>query len=169
MRAWTRLAAVSVLLISELDGRLVRSAGLSHVEYLALTQLADAPERTLTMSELAARTNSTPSRLSHLVSRLERRELAVRHRSPDSGRVVLTTLTALGWERVAQATPEHLRAVRELVFSAIEPEEVDQFGDVLGRLLDRLDPGGALTFRDRAWTSDWDGEPSTPPPSGQVN
>ncbi|MFD1049462.1 hypothetical protein ACFQ1S_29980, partial [Kibdelosporangium lantanae] len=45
MRTWVRLAAVSTLLIGELDARLLRTAGLSHFEYLALSRLSEAPDR----------------------------------------------------------------------------------------------------------------------------
>jgi len=150
MRAWTRLAAVSTLLIGELDARLLRSAGLSHFEYLALSRLSEAPGRTMTMSELAARTNATPSRMSHMVARLERRGYVERSQSPDSGRVVLATLTATGWDLVVRAAPLHRRDVRELVFEVIEPGQLDEFSDILGRVLDRLDPGNTLALRDQA-------------------
>jgi DNA-binding MarR family transcriptional regulator len=150
MRAWTRLAAVSTLLISELDARLLRSAGLSHFEYLALSRLSEAPDRTLTMSELAARTNATPSRMSHMVTRLQRRGYVERGQSPDSGRIVLATLTEKGWELVIETAPLHRRDVRELVFDALEPGQLDEFSEILGRVLGRLDPGDKLALRDQA-------------------
>lgn len=150
MRAWTRLAAVSTLLIGELDARLLRSAGLSHFEYLALSRLSEAAERTMTMSELAARTNSTPSRMSHMVTRLERRGYVERSQSPDSGRVVLATLTDQGWQLVVKTAPLHRRDVRELVFDVLEPGQLDEFSEILGRVLDRLDPGNKLALRDQA-------------------
>lgn len=150
MRAWTRLAAVSTLLIGELDARLSRSAGVSHFEYLALSRLSEAPDRTMTMSELAARTNATPSRMSHMVTRLQRRGYVERSQSPDSGRVVLATLTAEGWELVVRTAPLHRRDVRELVFDVLEPGQLDDFSEVLGRVLDRLDPSNALALREQA-------------------
>ncbi|GAB3898453.1 MarR family winged helix-turn-helix transcriptional regulator [Kibdelosporangium lantanae] len=149
MRTWVRLAAVSTLLIGELDARLLRTAGLSHFEYLALSRLSEAPDRTLTMSDLAARTNATPSRMSHMVTRLQRRGYVERSQSPDSGRVVLATLTAAGWELVVRTAPLHRRDVRELVFDVLEPGEVDEFGEILGRVLRRLDPGNALGLSDQ--------------------
>lgn len=148
MRMWTRLAAVSTLLIGELDARLLRSAGLSHFEYVALSRLSEAPDRTMSMSNLAARTNATPSRLSHMVTRLERRGYVERSQSPDSGRVVLATLTDEGWELVSETAPLHRRDVRELVIDAIDPAHVGPLSESLGRILDRLDPGNALAQRD---------------------
>ncbi len=150
MRAWMRLAAVSTLLIGELDARLLRSAGLSHFEYLALSRLSEAPDRTLTMSELAAQTNATPSRMSHMVTRLQRRGYVERSQSPDSGRVVLATLTAAGWELVVQTAPLHRRDVRELVFDVLGPDQVEEFSEILGRVLRRLDPGNTLALPDQA-------------------
>ncbi|WP_439378881.1 MarR family winged helix-turn-helix transcriptional regulator [Amycolatopsis lexingtonensis] len=148
MRMWTRLAAVSTLLIGELDARLLRSAGLSHFEYVALSRLSEAPDRTMSMSTLAARTNATPSRMSHMVTRLERRGYVERSQSPESGRVVLATLTDEGWQLVIETAPLHRRDVRELVIDAIDPAHVGPLGESLGRILERLDPGNALAQRD---------------------
>ncbi|HVK45568.1 MAG TPA: MarR family transcriptional regulator, partial [Micropruina sp.] len=57
--AWVRLAAVLELLPTALDSQLRRDADLTHFEYFALAMLSEAPERTLRMTALAARTNAT--------------------------------------------------------------------------------------------------------------
>jgi hypothetical protein len=84
--AWVRLASVLELLPGVLDTQLRRDAGLMHFEYFVLAMLSEAPKRTLRMSALAAQTNSTPARLSHVVTRLEDRGLAQRFPCPEDAR-----------------------------------------------------------------------------------
>src|SRR3954454_9468608 len=84
--AWVRLAAVLELLPGVLDSQLRRDADLSHFEYFVLAMLSEAPERTLRMTSLAARTNATRPRLSHVVRRLEDRGLVRRCPCPEDGR-----------------------------------------------------------------------------------
>lgn len=55
-----------------LDAQLQRDADLTHFEYGVMSSLSTAPDRTLRMSALADFTSASLSRLSHVVSRLER-------------------------------------------------------------------------------------------------
>ena len=78
LSAWKKLIAVVELLPGALESQLQRDSGLSHFEYFTLAMLSEAPDRTLRMTTLAAHTNSTLARLSHVVSRLEKRGLVRR-------------------------------------------------------------------------------------------
>ena len=62
---WLALAAVMVKLPAALDAQLQRDAGLSFFEYMVLAMPSERPARTMRMSELAALTHASPSRLSH--------------------------------------------------------------------------------------------------------
>ena len=66
LAAWVRAAALVELLPGVLDSQLRRDADLTHFEYYVLAMLSEAPKRTLRMTALAARTNSTLPRLSHV-------------------------------------------------------------------------------------------------------
>ena len=69
LAAWVRLAAVLELLPAVLDSQLRRDAELTHFDYYALAMLSEAPQRTLRMTSLAAQTNATLPRLSHVIRR----------------------------------------------------------------------------------------------------
>src|SRR5919107_3476262 len=97
---WVRLAAVLELLPGALDAQLRRDADLSHYEYFVLAMLSEAPGRTLRMTALAARTNATLPRLSHVVRRLEDRGLVRRFPCPEDGRATNAQLTDAGWHKV---------------------------------------------------------------------
>ena len=140
--AWLRLVAVLGLLPAALDAQLHRDEGLTLFEYLCLAMLSEAQERTLRMTALAARTNATLPRLSRVISGLERSGLVVREPCPEDGRATNAVLTAAGWDKIVQAAPGHVAAVRELVFDAMTPTQVAQLARICELLLTRLDPNG---------------------------
>ena len=142
--AWIRLVSVCELLPAALDSQLRRDAGLSHYEYFVLVRLSDAPDRTLRMSTLAARTNATLSRLSHVVARLEQQGLVERASCPEDARATNARLTSQGRDKLVQAAPGHLEIVRQQVIDALSPQQVQQLSDVAGAVLHRLDPEDRL-------------------------
>jgi DNA-binding MarR family transcriptional regulator len=140
--AWLNFAAILTKLPAALDTQLRRDAGLSHFEYVVLAMLSDAPERTLLMSDLAALANGSLSRLSHVVSRLEKRGWV--HRAPceSDGRLTYARLTDDGLAKVVAAAPGHVEAVRSLVIDALSTSQLGQLEEIGGQVLKRLDPHG---------------------------
>lgn len=143
--AWIRFIAVVELLPGALDSQLRRDSDLTHFEYLVLAMLSEAPDRTLRMTALAARTNATLARLSHVVSRLEGRGLVERRPCPGDRRATNARLTPAGWDVVVAAAPGHVATVRDAVIDVLTPEQVDQLGEIAAAILTRLDPTGAMT------------------------
>ena len=147
--AWVRLIAVVELLPGALETQLRRDAGLSHFEYFTLAMLSEAPDRTLPMTGLARRTNSTLSRLSHVVRRLAGWGFVVRAPSARDGRITEVGLTEAGYAKVVATAPGHVATVRALVVDALTAEQVDQLTGIMDAVLARVDPAGAMTD---AWT-----------------
>lgn len=145
LAAWVRLAAVLELLPGRLDQQLRRDAELTNFEYYVLAMLSEAPERTLRMTGLAAQTNATLPRLSHVVRRLEERGLVERFPCADDARATNARLTAQGWRTVQESAPGHVATVRELVVDALTPEQVAQLKEITDALLQRLDPTGRMS------------------------
>ncbi|MDD7917407.1 MarR family winged helix-turn-helix transcriptional regulator [Actinomycetospora callitridis] len=143
-RAWRRTAAVMTLLPAALDAQLQRDAGLTQFSYLTLAMLSETPGRTLPMSALAATVNSSLSRLSHVVARLEQQGWVVREPSPDSGRVTVARLTDAGMEKVRETAPGHAAEVRRLIFDALDCDGVESLACVAAAILGRLDPSGGM-------------------------
>lgn len=138
-RAWRGLAGVVLRLPTALDAQLTRDSGLSHFSYFVLAMLSEADDRTLPMSELARLSNSSQSRLSHAVSRLERSGWVVRVPHPVNGRVTLATLTDDGFEQVRRAAPGHAAEVVRLVMDDLDPEQVRVLAQACEKVLARLD------------------------------
>jgi len=145
MSTWLRLVAVVELLPGVLDSQLRRDSGLTHFDYYVLAMLSEASERTLRMTALAQRTNSTLPRLSHVVRRLEERGLVSRVPCPEDARATNAVLTDDGWAAVVAAAPGHVENVRSHVLDALTREQVAQLGEMAQAMLARLDPDGRLT------------------------
>ena len=82
-----------------LDARLRAEAGLSLAECNALSQISEAPERTVRLSELAAGADTTLLLPSRVISLLEKAGWVVRSPDPQDGRYTLGHLTEAGWAR----------------------------------------------------------------------
>ena len=140
LQAWIKLVAVVELLPGALDGQLQRDAGLTHFEYFTLAMLSEAPNRTLRMTQLAAATNSTLPRLSHVASRLETRGFLERTPCPEDRRATNASLTEEGWKKVVATAPGHVATVRENVVDALDDTDIADLDRVMAKLLGRLDP-----------------------------
>lgn len=143
-RAWRKFAAVFTLLPASLDAQLQHDASLTHFAYFALAMLSEAPDRALRMSELAARSSSSPSRLSHTISRLENRGLVRRTRAAEDGRGQVAQLTDEGMAALIGMAPGHVEAVQQFVFDALTPEQVRQLNEISTAILSKIDPDGTL-------------------------
>jgi DNA-binding MarR family transcriptional regulator len=113
MDAWQALLHAHHKITRVLDAELRKSHGLSFAEYDVLLRLARAPNRTLTMTEVAKRILISPSGLTRVVDGLEQKGLVDRRREAADARVVMATLTAKGTEKVRSAAQTHLRGIRE--------------------------------------------------------
>ena len=133
--AWRAVASVLVRLPWALECQLQRDAGLSFIEYYALAMLSEAPEHTRRMSDLAAVTNASLSRLSHLVKRLEDRGFVRRQTDPTDGRYTNAVLTKAGYEHLVASAPAHVATVRQLVIDPFTKTELRQLHKAAERIL----------------------------------
>ncbi|QNN53840.1 MarR family winged helix-turn-helix transcriptional regulator [Nocardioides mesophilus] len=145
--AWLKLAGVMLKLGPTLDSQLQRDSDLTHFDYLCLAMLSEAEDHTRRMSDLAATTNASLSRLSHVISKLEKKGWVQRRPCPDSRRVTLVTLTDEGWEVLRKAAPGHVATVHSLVFEDLSPEDVAALERVAGHIVERIDAAGDLDSR----------------------
>lgn len=139
LRAWLKLAGVMLKLAPALDSQLQRDSDLTHFDYLCLAMLSESEDRTLTMSALAGTTNASLSRLSHVVTKLERRGWVCRRPSPASKRVTLVSLTDDGWDVLVKAAPGHVETVRSLVFDGLGDEDVAALERIAGHVVEQIE------------------------------
>jgi len=142
-RAWLAWLGATELLMGSLDAQLQRDAGFPHAYYAILAQLSAAPDRTLRMSDLASVVNSSASRLSHAMGRLEDRGWVTRRPSPNDRRSTLATLTDAGFVVLREQAPGHVEAVRKGLLDPLTDEQVSQLEQICNAVLDGLDPSGS--------------------------
>ena len=145
---WRAFLATSELLYGALDRQLQRDAGMTHGTYVVLAMLSEAPGRSLRMSELAVRANSTPSRLSHAIRGMEEHGWVRRDRASQDGRGTVAVLTDAGWEVVRSVAPGHVEAVRSALFDPLTDEQTRALGNALQAVLERLDPDHSLRMQE---------------------
>ena len=140
LETWMSLTYMLSMLPGALGEQLQSDSGLSFTEYYVLAGLSDAPERSMRMSKLALFANAELSRLSHMVSRLEKRGFVRRQADPDDGRYTQAILTDAGFEHLRTAAPGHVARVRELVFDALTPAEVSTLHTIAEKINRKINP-----------------------------
>lgn len=144
MAAWVRFVAVLELFPGVLDSQLRRDSGVTHFEYFVMAVLSETAGGTLRMAELAAATNATLSRLSHVVQRLEDRGFVVRLPCPENGRATNARLTDAGRAKMRAAAPGHVATVRRHVVDVLTPEQIDQLTAISDAILESIEPSGPM-------------------------
>ena len=123
-RAWRAILAAHKLLDHRLD-RELHEFGLSLNDYDILVHLSESPERRMRMSDLAAATIQSRSRLSHQISRMEAAGLVARETCPHDRRGTFAVLTEHGWETMQRVAPHHVAGVRRHFLDMISPEDLE--------------------------------------------
>lgn len=134
--AWLALVSVMFRLPGAIESQLRCDEDMSLAEYLVLAMLSEASDGSHRMSALAAATNTSQSRLSRIVARMEREGLVERQGQQDDRRVVIATITAAGRKRIEEAAPKHVRHVRDTVFGKLTAQQVTQLIEI-GRALNQ--------------------------------
>jgi DNA-binding MarR family transcriptional regulator len=139
-RIWLGWVFTSRLLWEEIERDLQRDSGLSFGHYEILVMLSDTPTRARRMSELADATQSSRSRLSHAVARLEELGWVRRETCAEDRRGQLAILTDDGMAALEAAAPMHVESVRRHFFDLLSAEQLVELRDVQMTLLDHLLP-----------------------------
>jgi DNA-binding MarR family transcriptional regulator len=129
-QAWIGITAIMWLLPGPLDAQLQRDSGLNLFDYFVLSSLSMADGRQRRMSDLAAQSNASPSRVSNVVSRLEAQGWVVRQAHEHDRRSTVATLTEAGWDKVVAAAPGHVAAVRRLLIDKLTDTQLAALRDV---------------------------------------
>ena len=142
LETWLSYVAATTLLEGALDRQLQRDADMPHAYYQILAMLSEVPDRSLRMSELAAITQSSQSRLSHAVARLERKGWVRRKPCAEDRRSTFAQLTEEGFAALAAAAPGHVCTVRRHLFDRLTPEQVGQLREITRAVITGLGVAG---------------------------
>ena len=136
---WRALMRIVVALPRQLDGDLVRAAGITANEYKTLMGLSEAPNRELRMAELANVTGLSASRMTRLVDDLQSLGLVTKRASSADGRVTVAKLTPRGLAKLKSAWPAHLASVRRRVFDHIDARVVARAAQAMSGVASQLE------------------------------
>jgi DNA-binding MarR family transcriptional regulator len=134
MTAWRALISTTTDLMAVLDNELQTAHGLSLGDYEVLVRLAEAPERTLRMNDLANRLHLSPSGMTRRIDSLVRGELVERRQCPTDRRGSNAVLTAKGMSVLEAAAPTHVRGVRQHFIDRLDDEQLATLADALSRV-----------------------------------
>ncbi|GAB2673923.1 MarR family winged helix-turn-helix transcriptional regulator [Kribbella swartbergensis] len=134
-RLWQSYRDAYRELMRALESRLIGNSGLSGADYALLHPLSVAEDGVLRTRDLGKSVGWERSRLSHQVSRMEKRGLVCREECASDARGSMVRLTDVGRKAVEAAAPDHVDAVRTYFFDQLSREEQDQFTAVFDRIV----------------------------------
>ena len=135
---WQAYLKLNQRLYGALEDELLRHSGLSGADYTVLVPLSAAPGGVLRARELCTEIGWDRSRLSHQVSRMERRGLVAREECSEDGRGSMIRLSDPGRAAIEGAAPEHVEAVLRYFFDPLSTKELETLGVAFDRLLSNL-------------------------------
>ena len=136
---WRAWIAAETLLKSRLSRELQDAFNISLEDYEILVRLSERPERRVRMSELAEKTLSSRSRLSHQIDRMEKNNLVERAACADDRRGQWAILTDTGWDLLVAAAPTHVEGVRTHLLDQLTDDEFAQLGKALQKVATHLE------------------------------
>lgn len=142
LAVWRGFLRLSRGIERAVDRQLQRDSELSSSEYDVLVPLSEAPAGTMASRELLKLLGWERSRLSHMLSRMERREMITRSPSPTDARGLTVGITDRGREAIENAAPGHLHLVRETFIDHLDEEERSALLGIAHKVLPRLEAMG---------------------------
>jgi DNA-binding MarR family transcriptional regulator len=106
--------------------------------YELLSLLAANPAGAMRMTELAAATHSSPSRITHAIDRMAARGWVERQGCVEDRRGCSASLTAEGGETLARARVQHDASVHTHLYAHLSPAQMDSLCSISRSLLDHL-------------------------------
>ncbi|HEX5565747.1 MAG TPA: MarR family transcriptional regulator [Streptomyces sp.] len=136
-RAWRVHLDVNKLLTHQLE-RDLQPHGLTINDYEILVNLSESDDHRMRMSDLAAATLQSKSRLSHQVTRMENAGLVRRENCESDKRGLFAVLTEEGWKTMRKVAPHHVASVRRHFIDLLSPEALEELYDSLTPVAEHL-------------------------------
>jgi len=140
---WRSYVRMHAQLLRHLNRQLQADSDLSLQDYEVLVHLSEAEAGRLRAFELGTALQWEKSRLSHHLSRMEKRGLVAREDCTTDARGAFVVITRAGRTAIELTAPAHVAEVRKVFLDALTPEQLDTLGIISDAVLARLDPGDA--------------------------
>lgn len=139
-RTWLRVNQELPGLLADLINR---ESGLSAADYAVLVPLSESADGSLRARDLGREIFWDRSRLSHQVTRMEKRGLVAREDCDEDARGAMVRITPRGRSAIEGAAPGHAEATHRYFFDLISDRELEVLTRVFERVLANLDPKSA--------------------------
>jgi DNA-binding MarR family transcriptional regulator len=146
LEAWIWLVVLFETMPAAIEKQLKADVGLNLFEYMVLARLSEESDRTLQMARLAEISNGSISRLSHAVTRLERRGWLDKQVGGAAQRHNTVTLTDAGYEALSAVAGSHVANVRRLLADPLTAGEIDSLVAIARKLVGAADPDAFETI-----------------------
>ncbi len=141
LQPWRAFLTAHARITRRLDEELRAEHDISLAEYDALLTIADAPERTIRMRQLADRVLLSKSGVTRLIDRLVLDGLVERRACASDARGAEAVLTAAGLDRLRHASRTHLRGIDEHFLAAVGPDDLASIQRSMQSVADHAGPG----------------------------
>lgn len=148
-RVWRSWLQVNIRLNAALHRQMQADAGLSLPDFEVLVLLTDDPAERIRVSDMARALQWERSRLSHHLTRMEKRGLVERAECPEDGRGAVVLLTPAGREAIEQAAPAHVRTVRALFVDRLDARDLSDLDRIVAKLLTETDVAPGVPAQQR--------------------
>ena len=147
---WDTWMRAQRLLARELDRGLQRDCGISKAEFSVLVTLWQAAGREMRVGELSESLDWDKSRVSHQLTRMEKRGFVERTQYGADGRRAGIGLTAEGRRTAQNAILMHGANVRRHALDSLTPEQAAAVRAWSERVIDRIEPRDGEAVGDSA-------------------
>ena len=136
-QAWRATVQLSQLLLRQLD-RDLTAHGLNGRDYEIMVELSEAPEHRMRMTDLADATSQSRSRLSHQITRMEKRGLVRRDDCEGDKRGTFAVLTKAGFDAIEHVAPYHVEQVRRHYIDRLTAQQQEEIRSAFQPIVDYL-------------------------------
>jgi DNA-binding MarR family transcriptional regulator len=137
--AWRAYLRMQSRLQRRLSQQLQRDAGLSDADFEVLVNLSEAEDGRLRAFELGDELQWEKSRLSHHLTRMERRSLVAREECLTDARGAFVRITEQGRASIEHAAPMHVAEVRARFIDVLTPAQLRSLDEICETVLAALE------------------------------
>ena len=137
--AWRVYLRMQSRLQRRLSQQLQRDSGLSDADFEVLVNLSEAEDGRLRAFELGDELQWEKSRLSHHLTRMERRSLVAREECLTDARGAFVRITEQGRASIEHAAPMHVAEVRARFIDVLSPAQLRALDEICETVLAALE------------------------------
>ena len=129
MKAWRNFIECVNTMTAAMENDLV-PFGLTMGDYEVLVRLSEAEDERMRMCDLAVALQLSPSGLTRRLDGLVSTGLVERVANPADRRVMFAALSAKGYDKLAEAAPDHVASVRNRFLKGLTRDQIRELGTI---------------------------------------